>query len=189
MSFLVHKKIVHCIYTQNIDSLELKAKIPREKIVYAHGHINEAHCPGCKIEIDIELQNNHIKEGKVLYCNDQSCNMPCKPKIVFYGEKLPDDFKEKSKTIGESDLTFIMGTSLMVSPFNMLPHFLSEDAWRVVINKEKVGSEGPSGFSYDDVLSRDIFIPGTTDDILKKLIMDCGWKQEFESFMESYSSE
>jgi NAD-dependent SIR2 family protein deacetylase len=112
MSFLAHKELVHCIYTQNIDTLELKAKVPKEKIVFAHGNSNEAHCSVCSQEIDIELINKHIKEGKILYCSDENCKAPCKPKIVFYGEKLPQDFFEKANTIQESDLAFIMGSSL-----------------------------------------------------------------------------
>jgi len=189
MSFLTNRSLVHHIYTQNIDGLELKAEIPKEKILFAHGNSKEAHCCGCKKEIDIELQNNYIKDGKILYCPDEDCKMPCKPKIVFYGEKLPADFADKAESIHESDLAFIMGTSLKVMPFNYLPFFLSENTWRVVINKEKVGREGPSGFAYDDVLSRDLFIPGITDDVLKQLIHDCGWKDTFDLYVENISKE
>jgi NAD-dependent histone deacetylase SIR2 len=189
MSFLTHKGLLHSIFTQNIDALELKAKIPQDKIVFAHGNSNEAHCSVCRQEIDIDLINKHIYEGKILYCSDEKCKAPCKPKIVFYGEQLPSDFFKKAYSIQESDLAFIMGSSLKVSPFNMLPDLLGTDTWRVVINREKVGREGVSGFKYDDVLSWDLFIPGTTDEIIKQLIEDCAWSDEFNSFVESKINE
>ena len=48
MNFFVHKDIVRYIFTQNVDGLEIKAKIQEEKIVYVHGNALEGHCPLCK---------------------------------------------------------------------------------------------------------------------------------------------
>jgi NAD-dependent SIR2 family protein deacetylase len=186
MSFLNHKGLLNLIYTQNIDSLEFKAKIPKEKIVFAHGNLLESHCSKCYIECDFEKQQNHIKEGKILYC--QSCNSPCKPKVVFYGEGLPKEFFNRQNELIDSDLCFIMGSSLKVYPFAYLPFTINKNAWRLVINRERVGEENTwNSFQYDSLGSQDAFIEGSTDDIVIKILKDAGWKDEFDSFINSFS--
>ena len=47
INFLVKKNIVKYIYTQNIDGLEIKAKIPNEKLIFAHGNFYTGNCPKC----------------------------------------------------------------------------------------------------------------------------------------------
>ena len=47
INFLVKKNIVKYIYTQNIDGLELKAKIPNEKLIFSHGNFYTGNCPKC----------------------------------------------------------------------------------------------------------------------------------------------
>ena len=44
MKFFVDKNIVKYIYTQNIDGLEIKAKIPNDKLIFAHGNFYNGHC-------------------------------------------------------------------------------------------------------------------------------------------------
>ena len=80
------------VYTQNIDCLENKTNLSREKIVFAHGNILAGHCSNakCNKDIDLELLNKNINENKVLFCD--KCNSPCKHRIVFYGERLPEEF-------------------------------------------------------------------------------------------------
>ncbi len=180
MSFLNHKDLLHLIFTQNIDSLELNAKIPKEKIVFAHGNLSESHCSICNKEVDHKLLTQHIQEEKILYCNSENCKGPVKPKVIFYGEKLDSKFFDSINALQYSDLAIIMGTSLKVMPFNMLPYQLGKSAWRVVVNREKVGH-----FNYDDVSSTDIFIEGTTDDQILKILEDCGWKEEFTQFIKN----
>ena len=48
MGFLCNvKKIVLRIFTQNVDGLELLARVPRKKMTFAHDTITEAGCPEC----------------------------------------------------------------------------------------------------------------------------------------------
>ena len=191
-SFLVHKGLVNLIITRNIDALELKAKIPREKIIFAHGNMLEAHCYKCLKDYDIGLQQTHIKEGKVLYCTEENCDMAVKPKVVFYGESLPKDFYERYEAFEESDLGFIMGTSLKVYPFAMLPYDMTKSSWRIVINREQIGDSvknNSRGFDYENVAKGDIFLEGTTDDFVLKIINDCGWKAEFDKYVEEKKLE
>ena len=189
MSFLNHKGLVQVIFTQNIDSLESKASIPLEKVVFAHGNFVEAHCSGCQKDCEVDLLEKHICEGKVLFCEDEKCKQPIKHKIVFYGENLPPKFFEKMNEIEDCDLGIVMGTSLKVMPFNFLPYKLKNTSWRVVANMEKVGSEGGSGFNYDNLSSKDLFLGGKTDEIIHRILKDCGWQEEFENFVKTKSKK
>lgn len=92
MRFLDYKNFLNLIITQNIDCLEHKTNISRNKIIFAHGNVLDAHCsdPLCNVNIDVNLVNQCVKEKKVFYC--KKCGAPCKHKIVFYGESLPKDF-------------------------------------------------------------------------------------------------
>ena len=139
MGFLTNiKKIVKRIYTQNVDGLELLAGVPRAKVTFAHGTITEAGCPNCLKEYDVEDVRKYVNEGKILKCS--KCNKPIKPKVVFYGENLPDKFFEDFNDINVTDLAFIMGSSLAVYPFNQLPYGIKKESWRVLINKDEVGN-------------------------------------------------
>ena len=90
MSFLTKKQIVKYIFTQNVDGLEIKTKIPKDKIVFAHGNNNEGHCALCHYEVDIEKINEGINKGEVYYCPKRKGH--CKSKVIFYGEDLPSRF-------------------------------------------------------------------------------------------------
>ena len=178
MSYLTLKKqIVKYIFTQNIDGLELKARIPKEKIVFAHGNFNEGHCPLCKEERDINVINQGVKEGKVVYC--EKCGTPCKANVVFYGEQLSEEFYMKAREIKDGDLGIVMGTSLLVQPFAMLPKLLGDNAWRVVVNRSLVGKYG-----YEFLSENSLFIKGNTDEVVKEIVKECGWEEEFGEFVE-----
>ena len=124
------------IFTQNIDGLEIKAKIPEEKLIFAHGNFYKGHCAKCDKEIDINKINEGIQKGEIYYCPD--CKGPCKPNVVFYGEGLPTRFFEKLGECKDVDLIIIMGTSLKVQPFASIPYLTNPFADIVVFNMEEV---------------------------------------------------
>ena len=177
ISFLTKKNIVKYIFTQNIDGLELKAKINTEKIIFAHGTFSKGHCPQCKREIDIEEINKCINEGKIKYC--EICNGPCKPKIVFYGEPLPEEFFQKGNDCFDADLIIIMGTSLQVHPFASLPIVTNQECWKVVFNMTNVGK-----FRYDFLSSNSLFLQGKTDQVVYNFIHDSGLENQFLEFLK-----
>ena len=186
MGFLTNiKKIVKRIYTQNVDGLELLAGVPRAKVTFAHGTITEAGCPNCLKEYDVEDVRKYVNEGKILKCSE--CNKPIKPKVVFYGENLPDSFFEAFNDINVTDLAFIMGSSLAVYPFNQLPYGIKKESWRVLINKDEVGNflaglVTMNQFRFNNPKRKDLFLNGYTDEIVQKIVNDCGWKDEFENY-------
>ena len=186
MGFLTNiKKIVKRIYTQNVDGLELLAGVLRAKVTFAHGTITEAGCPNCLKEYDVEDVRKYVNEGKILKCS--KCNKPIKPKVVFYGENLPDKFFEDFNDINVTDLAFIMGSSLAVYPFNQLPYGIKKESWRVLINKDEVGNflaglVTMNQFRFNNPKRKDLFLNGYTDEIVQKIVDDCGWKDEFENY-------
>jgi NAD-dependent histone deacetylase SIR2 len=114
--------------------------------------------------------NSYIKEGKLLYCPNCK-DIACKHKVVFYGEQLPNQFSESIDKLIESDLVFMMGSSFKVTPFCQLPLLLDKNCLRVLVNKEKV-----SGFDFDSINSRDIFVESFTDDAVQKIVKYCGFE-------------
>ena len=180
MGYLCKRNIVKKIYTQNVDGLELKAGVPINKMVFAHGKITEAACPSCGKEYDINvLKNEYVMKDKIMYC--ESCNTPIKPKVIFYGESLPLSFILNFICIFGCDLAFIMGSSLRVYPFNQLPDKLPSGTWKVFINKERVDDF----FNFDDSYSKDLFLEGYSDEIIDKLVQDVGWQNDFNNYCEN----
>jgi len=186
MGYLTNvKKIVKRIFTQNVDGLELLAGIPKEKMTFAHGTITEAGCPGCFKSYDIELIREYVNNDKVFFC--KNCGKPVKPKVVFYGENLPDSFFEGFDDIKKTDLAFIIGSSLAVSPFNQLPYGIDKDVWRVLINKDEAGSflaglVTMNQFRFTNPKKKDLFLSGYCDEVIKKLVQDCGWKEDYDAY-------
>ena len=177
MKYMIDKGIVKYVFTQNIDGLELKAKIPKEKIVFAHGSFTEGHCSKCGVKVDINLINEGINDGKIVYCN--ICGGPCKPNVVFYGEDLSEDFYQKSEESKDCDLVLILGTSLQVYPFAKIPKLLKIKSWKVVFNRDKVGN-----FMYNFLFSNTLFIQGTTDNTILKFLKDVDLLDDFKDFLK-----
>lgn len=125
-------------YTQNIDSLELLAEIPDEKLVFAHGSFRDCHCIKCQKIHDSEWAKAIIFNDEIPRCTD--CNSLVKPSIVFFGENLPRRFEELSKIdFPKCDLLIIIGTSLKVFPFAGLAFLPPYDCPRVLLNYTRAG--------------------------------------------------
>ena len=176
MKYMIDKGIVKYVFTQNIDGLELKAKIPKEKIVFAHGSFTEGHCANCKIKVDINKINEGIENGKIVICD--ICGGPCKPNVVFYGEDLSEDFYNKAEESRDCDLVIILGTSLQVYPFAKIPKLLKVESWKVVFNRDKVGS-----FLYNFLFSNTLFIEGTTDNTVIQFLKDIDLLEDFKEYL------
>lgn len=91
-----------------------------------------------------------------------------KPDIVFYGQRLPTVFFEKSEEdFPQCDLLIVIGTSLVVQPFAGLVNEVKANVPRILINRERTGEF----LKYDKYLNmrtgctekcneRDIFLKG-----------------------------
>lgn len=138
------------MFTQNIDTLERLAGVPPSKIVEAHGSFANAHCIDCQEEYDegrSALDEHgkmraHIGQAKVPTCEE--CGGLVKPDIVFFGESLPAEFMMAIPALRtEAALVIIMGTSLKVHPFAMLPNLVPRTGCvRLLLNLEPAGNIG-----------------------------------------------
>ena len=182
MSFLISKNIVKYVFTQNIDGLEKKAKIPDDKLIFAHGNFYEGHCAKCNKSIDINKINEGIQKGEVYYC--PICKGPCKPKVVFYGENLPSRFYDIQEECEDVDLIIIMGTSLKVQPFASIPYMTNPQADIAVFNMEEVGN-----FYYKKLYCNKIFIKGKTDENIIKFLKDTDMLNEYKEFVKKEYNE
>lgn len=170
------KKLLHMIYTQNIDGLEVDIGIPEKKLVQAHGHMRTAHCCTCKREYPIADFFEYAQRQEVWYC--QPCKESkklkpgiIKPDILFFGEKLSRKFESRFSKIGEADLVIVMGTSLKVNPFSTLLNSIPQPCPLVIINRD-----------YPKLPDREniLFLPGEIEDTVLSLVEDFGWNKTSE---------
>jgi NAD-dependent histone deacetylase SIR2 len=174
MKYLIDKKKCELIFTQNFDGLEIKAGIDPNNILFAHGTLTEGHCISCGDNVDINLINKGINDNKIIKC--EKCGGPCKPKIVLYNEDLPEIFYEKADYAKECDVGIIIGTELVVDPFSRLTNKFNKNAWIVIINKTFVGD-----FDCYNIFNKQLFLEGYCDDIIKQILIDCGWLDDFQN--------
>jgi len=188
-------------FTQNIDTLELVAGIPRDKIVFSHGSFAKSHCVGCKKEHSYEFVRDKVFADQEAICPE--CGSYVKPDIVFFGERLPDDFfKKREEDFPKCDLLIVMGTSLFVQPFASLIHDVAPEVPRLLINREVVGDKAAlpedasyysrycyrqnTAFAFDDPENRrDALYKGSCDDAVQELADALGWGLELQEMFDA----
>jgi len=155
-------------YTQNIDTLEQKAGIT--KMVQCHGSFAYASCIRCGYKVP----GNYIEEAifkkevpPCPVCPKDLDDAVLKPNIVFFGEKLPDEFgKYFLKDREKCDLLIVMGSSLKVSPvadiIGKIPHHIPQ----ILINLESLTHTPPF----------DVQLLGYSDAIIKELCRRLDWE-------------
>jgi NAD-dependent histone deacetylase SIR2 len=83
---LESKGLLGTCFTQNIDTLERRAGVPKEKLVEAHGSFASQSCIDCKAPFDATEIRRLIQEERIPRCN--RCRGLVKPDIVFFGESV-----------------------------------------------------------------------------------------------------
>jgi len=193
---LSDKGILQRCYTQNIDSLEHTAGIPYDLLVAAHGNFDAAHVVDDNVglassyDVDIaELQDALHDPGDEGWQELRELHGGLvKPKIVFFGEDLPERFFQLQKEdLALCDLLVVMGTSLQVSPFNTLLSLTHESVPRLLINREPVGSckELAGGFNFNpfDGDCQDVFFEGDCDAGVEALAERLGWLKDLQTLV------
>ena len=119
------------VITQNVDGLH-KSAGSREIIEY-HGSLNTASCPVCGTKVSFE----GILKEDVPHCLNVSCGSIVRPDIVLFGDPILKH-NEAERCVQSSDLLITLGTSLQVSPFNLLPEYAVYDCGipAAIVNRE-----------------------------------------------------
>ena len=126
---LERHKQVH-VLTQNVDGLHQRAG---SKLVYElHGSIITIKCTVCDFKDKITSSLSELpplcKCGKIL-----------RPDVVWFGEPLPQDVWQDAIVQASScDVMIVVGTSLAVSPANLLPVYAKQNGATVIeVNPEE----------------------------------------------------
>ncbi len=124
------------VITQNVDGLHQDAG--SSNIHELHGSLRQAVCSGCNSLYPMDgaegVMERVISGENPPLCID--CGKALKPNAVFFGELLPQVPWQKSLELTrQADLFLTIGSSLQVSPANVLPDVaLRAGAKLVIIN-------------------------------------------------------
>eukprot|EP00440_Ansanella_granifera_P019941 gb/GFBE01021667.1/.p1 GENE.gb/GFBE01021667.1/~~gb/GFBE01021667.1/.p1 ORF type:complete len:462 (+),score=96.80 gb/GFBE01021667.1/:1-1386(+) len=201
LKLLQDKGVLLRCYSQNIDSMEAMAGVMQDKLVLAHGTFDRAHvvCPEAgaareSVEVPVDEMKRAVQGGKDrLLALREKYGGFCKPRIVMFGEALPDRFLQcKDEDFQRCDLLLVMGTSLKVPPFCNLLSEVPLHVPRLLINRDMVGEEGPEGppggFRFGEKKRyRDVFQGGNIDTACLDLADLLGWTTELHELMAKYS--
>ncbi|KAJ1335799.1 NAD+-dependent protein deacetylase sirtuin 2 [Microdochium nivale] len=172
IALLARRGLLRMLFTQNIDCLERAAGVPGDIIVEAHGSFASQRCIECNAPFPDKEMREHVELGDPPSCMEPGCYGLVKPDIVFFGEQLPSTFFENRHVPAEADLVLVLGTSLSVQPFALLPGMARSGVPRVLFNMQRVGDLGTRP---DDVLCLD-----TCDVGVRRLAEHLGWIQDLE---------
>lgn len=172
------KKLLHRVYTQNIDTLEGIAGVHDEYVVAAHGSFASNHCIECSEAMSTtklkQLMTDKDTNEGIPKC--ASCDGLVKPDIVFFGEALPSRFFDLWDEDAENvELAIVAGTSLSVYPFASLPLEVGKSVPRVLVNNEIVGDFTTNKRKNDVILKHDC------DTVASALIKALGWEDDFDA--------
>jgi NAD-dependent histone deacetylase SIR2 len=137
-------------YSQNIDNLEHKAGIHKDKLIQCHGSFGTAKCITCSNKFAGSKIYRHIQCQLVPRCsncydsiklNDEvSINYGViKPDITFFGEDLPTRYYKHIKSdISKCDMVIVIGTSLKVEPVASIIDKVARKVPRILINRDLI---------------------------------------------------
>ncbi|CQR46034.1 NAD-dependent protein deacetylase [Paraliobacillus sp. PM-2] len=144
------------IITQNVDGLHGHAG--NQHVLEYHGNLNTATCPMCQTTYELD----YLLHSYVPLCNQNGCGDVLKPDIVLFGD--PITLHEQAVyAIRQSDLVVVLGTSLMVTPFSLLPYTAAEMKIPIaLINRDATPMDGLFNWIiHDDLLNTMEKIKGT----------------------------
>jgi len=154
LAALEHMGLLNAVITQNIDNLHQEAG-SRDVIEY-HGNSSTLSCLWCDNTYD-------YKEKRGEYPPRCECGKILKPDVIFFGEAIPRLAMERSSRLASScQALLIIGTSAVVSPFNILPRLARQTGATIIeFNLEE------TVLTHDIT---DIFIKGRAGESMSKLL-------------------
>ncbi|MFX1340823.1 MAG: NAD-dependent deacetylase, partial [Promethearchaeota archaeon] len=131
------------LISQNIDGLHAKSGIPFEIMAELHGNMYYMKCLDCNKKLLFEeagwdknkwgrgYRTERVKDGqpKCPNCSGRLINS-----IVNFGDPLPEDELYESMRRSEaSDVFFVIGSSLVVTPAANMPGFAKQSGSKLII--------------------------------------------------------
>ncbi len=156
LAALEKKNILKGVVTQNIDNLHQEAG--SVNVIEFHGNAHHLECLSCQHEEEV---GDPDFGGKPPRC--PRCKEILKPKVVFFGEMIPQAALMESTMLAHSaDAVLVVGTSAVVYPASGIPYIAKQNHARVIeMNLEHTGLTGSI---------TDVFIQGKVGETLPKLL-------------------
>ena len=137
---------VQHVITQNVDGLHQLAG--SDQVSELHGTLKSVRCQKCGNSIasqrmlparegwEAEYHRGEYRVGPECFC--QKCGGELRPDVVLFGEALPREaWQESEEWSNKADLFVVIGSSLVVSPANLLPQrAVQAGAKLLIINQE-----------------------------------------------------
>lgn len=116
--------LIQYVITQNVDGFHQEAG--SENVADLHGTLRQLHCHNCKKS----YPNMRYINGEY----DCECGGFLRPSVVLFGEALPDEATEVAQSEADrADLFVVLGSSLQVTPANLLPIKAKQKGAKLVI--------------------------------------------------------
>lgn len=116
--------LLSSVITQNVDNLHQEAG--SKDVIEYHGNSRTLTCLWCKKRYDYAEIKGH-------YPPQCECGRILKPDVVFFGEAIPPLAMERGYQLaGSCRVLLIIGTSAVVSPFNMLPRMAKQGGATII---------------------------------------------------------
>ena len=137
LALMQKKGMLNSIYTQNIDMLHQKAG--SRNVYEVHGSPAVHHCTKCGKSFTYDEIKPIVHRLEVPHC--PACGGVIKPDIIFYEEALDSRILENAfRDFSETDLCFVLGSSLLVQPAASFPQIaLQSGAQIVIVNAQETG--------------------------------------------------
>lgn len=138
-----------CVITQNIDGLHQRAGTAAARVIEIHGTALTVSCLSCAERVSREEVQARVEAGEdVPRCH--ACGGIMKPDTVSFGQAMPErETAEAFRRAEASDLCWVIGSSLVVTPAAHIPAAAANAGAKLVILN---GSETPLDAHADVVL-------------------------------------
>ncbi len=122
--------LIDGVITQNIDNLHQKAG--SKNMMEVHGQMGTCHCLNCGRIYDFWVMRDKVEKGEIPpIC--PACGGTLRTDVVLFGDMMPPAFDKAVKAMEKAELLIVVGTSLTVSPVNMLPRYADR---LIIINRD-----------------------------------------------------
>jgi NAD-dependent deacetylase len=110
---------LHCVITQNIDTLHSRAG--SQHVIEVHGHMREMTCISCyEVYESARFVESFLATGQIPRC--PQCSGVLKPNVILFGEQLPaKELTAARQAAAKCDVMLVAGSSLEVAPAGDLP--------------------------------------------------------------------
>ena len=122
-----------CVVTQNIDGLHQRGGVSPNRVIEIHGTALTVSCLDCRKKVDRDTVQARIEGGEeVPHC--EACGGIMKPDTVSFGQAMPErETNEAFVRAQNSDLCWVIGSSLVVTPAAHIPAAAAQAGAKLII--------------------------------------------------------